>query len=415
MGPGVILSPTHARSALTAPSNAVPARSIGAEVEVLDIRTALDLYQNDWVRLGHEALHANPAFELDILGAAAKAFATGKDHPQAVLIWDVAHSGHCPNVLIGAFVCALSHLRWGVPVPVAALWRHKFAFAGQPLVHAMHAGRALSAFFHWLDEHHNGRAACLFEKIPAEGPFHDALQDYLAHSDRPAAHFGRHERAALRAEADNDDYFATALSNKKRKEFRRLKKRLGEQGKLSFDRFDKTDGVQSWCDAFLTLEAGGWKGRTGTALAQVDGLASVVRQGFAAEAQTGNLLFWRLTLDGVPVAMACGIRRGAQAWLLKIAHDESFARFSPGVLLILELTNGLVESDTIDWVDSCADADHPMIDHLWRERMPVTDVLVAGPRMRVPFKMLCELEALRRNTRSKAAQLYHRLKKGLAT
>ena len=55
------------------------------------------------------------------------------------------------------------------------------------------------------------------------------------------------------------------------------------------------------------------------------------------------------------------------AFSYKTAFDEDYARFSPGVLLQRE-NLALLERDGIDWVDSCAAQDHPMIDHFWRER-----------------------------------------------
>ncbi len=412
---GITLSPTHASPAAPVFDNTQSSRSSGVTVEVLDVRTALARHQADWTRLGQEALQASPVFDVPLISAAANGFTSHQGRPQAVLVWNVAPDGSRANVLIGAFVCSRSRARWGVPVSVFSMWRHKFTFMGLPLVHADHADRAFTAFFEWLDDSHNGRATFLFEKIPAEGLFYDALQRHLIRSGRLCSQFDLHERAAFRARVDNGNYFEHALSNKKRKEYRRLKNRLAEQGSLTFEAFGADGDVDAWCDAFLTLEAAGWKGRTGTALAKVEELEKVVRRGFAAEARDGNLLFWKLSLDGVAVSMACGIRRGSQAWLLKIAHDESFVRFSPGVLLILELTNCAVERQSIDWIDSCADADHPMINHLWRERTSVTDILISGARLPVPFKQLCQLETLRRIARAKAAHLYHRFKKGLAT
>lgn len=413
MDTGITLSATHTRRDTPDSSDAASAYAPGVVVKVLDLQTALEDHEGDWIRLGQQVLQPSPVFDMPMISAAARSFPAQQKKLQAVLVWDVGPNGTCADVLIGAFICSRSWMRWGVPVPVLGPWHHDFCFMGLPLVHAGHAGRALSALFRWMDECHKGHAAFLFRKIPGEGPFYDALRDHLAQSGRSSMEFDRHDRAALRVPPDKGDYFKTAMSNKKRKEYRRLKNRLGDHGALSFEAFDSAGDAGAWCDAFLALEAAGWKGRTGTALTKVDGLETVVRCGFAAEADNGNLLFWKLSLDNVPVAMACGLRRGSQAWLLKIAHDEALARFSPGVLLVLELTQSVVAGDAVDWIDSCADADHPMINHLWRERMSVTDILIAGPRVTVPFKLLCTLETLHRTARSKAATLYHRLKKGL--
>ena len=63
------------------------------------------------------------------------------------------------------------------------------------------------------------------------------------------------------------------------------------------------------------------------------------------------------------------------AFSFKTAFDERFARFSPGVLLQRE-NLALLEREGVDWCDSCASADHPMIDHFWRERRAIGRVNV---------------------------------------
>ena len=54
--------------------------------------------------------------------------------------------------------------------------------------------------------------------------------------------------------------------------------------------------------------------------------------------------------------------------------------FSPGVQLTLDVTRDFLGDAKIARVDSCATADHPMIDHIWQERLMLNDLLVApGP------------------------------------
>jgi hypothetical protein len=83
-------------------------------------------------------------------------------------------------------------------------------------------------------------------------------------------------------------------------------------------------------------------------------------------------------------------------WAWKIAYDESLARFSPGVQAMMKLTDVLLDDTTMAFADSCATPDHPMIDHLWRERIAMADLMIAlqpGPR----FALACRLESVRRS------------------
>jgi hypothetical protein len=108
------------------------------------------------------------------------------------------------------------------------------------------------------------------------------------------------------------------------------------------------------------------------------------------------------------LAAAVILRSGGGAWGWKIAYDERHAAASPGVQLYLDLTDALLTDDSVTFVDSCAVADHPMIDHIWRERLPMADWLVTlspGPA----FAIACRFEAARRGLLTLARALRERL------
>jgi hypothetical protein len=65
------------------------------------------------------------------------------------------------------------------------------------------------------------------------------------------------------------------------------------------------------------------------------------------------------------------------------------------VQLTLDLSEAILRNGEIAWCDSCATADHAMIDSIWRERRPMVDLLCAL-ELGLDFAMACRLEALRR-------------------
>ena len=69
---------------------------------------------------------------------------------------------------------------------------------------------------------------------------------------------------------------------------------------------------------------------------------------------------------------------GRSAFTWKVAHDERFARFSPGAQIMLEAGRAILAEPGIERIDSLATAAHPMIDRLWRDRLSV-GTLVIGP------------------------------------
>ena len=105
----------------------------------------------------------------------------------------------------------------------------------------------------------------------------------------------------------------------------------------------------------------------------------------------------RLTRGDMPLAAAITLRAGDRAWFWKIAYDEAHASFSPGVQLTLDVTKQFLADEAVAQTDSCATADHPMIDRLWRERLALTDLLIAPGRASLAqFHLARPLETLRR-------------------
>jgi hypothetical protein len=67
------------------------------------------------------------------------------------------------------------------------------------------------------------------------------------------------------------------------------------------------------------------------------------------------------------------------------------------VQLTLDVTEQLLARPDVLRADSCATADHPMIDHLWRERLALADLMIApSAAARGQFAIMRRLEALRR-------------------
>jgi hypothetical protein len=73
------------------------------------------------------------------------------------------------------------------------------------------------------------------------------------------------------------------------------------------------------------------------------------------------------------VASGVELRAGRRAFFWKIAYDEAFAAFSPGVLLTRALSNRLRQQSEVGLIDSCAAPDHPMIDRVWPGRLEFAD------------------------------------------
>jgi hypothetical protein len=163
---------------------------------------------------------------------------------------------------------------------------------------------------------------------------------------------------------------------------------------LHTERTTEVRAVAQALGDFLVLEDAGWKGRARTAARRHPDISRFMQDAVTGLAGAGQAQVYRLTFDARPIAAAIVLRSGASAWGWKIAFDEAFARSSPGVQLVLDLTQALLDDVQIVRADSCATADYPMADSIWRERLAIGDRLIA---MRgTPFALACMLERTRR-------------------
>jgi hypothetical protein len=296
--------------------------------------------------------------------------------------------------------------RWGLPISVVASASSDLAFEGTPLLNREGAPETIARFIGLQD----GRPI-LFSTVPVEGEFFAALTSAAREIRAPIRIVREWRRAALVPQGGYDHWLERSIEGKRRYKYRRLRSRLGELGKLESRSFGSGEPLDTWTEQFLSLEAKGWKGRRGTAVACRPASALALKAVFRDLAQEGALRFWALSIDSRPIAMMFATVSGAKGWIGKMTYDETFAKFSPGVLLTLDATKSLFTERGLALVDSCATPGHPMIEQIWRERIAMADVLVGCPgASQVGFETMVRAERLRGSVREGAKSLYHRLK-----
>lgn len=180
-----------------------------------------------------------------------------------------------------------------------------------------------------------------------------ALDDVLRDTRRPAFTVDTLERAMLAGNCDAETCLNASMSAKKRKELRRQRKRLEDEGPLAFKRENGLDGIEQWIADFLRIEAAGWKSEAGSALANAPATQRFFTETLVEAARAGRLERLALKLDGKAIAMLATFLAPPGAYSFKTTFDEAYARFSPGLLLQLENLD-LLTRPGIEWADSCA-------------------------------------------------------------
>ena len=88
-----------------------------------------------------------------------------------------------------------------------------------------------------------------------------------------------------------------------------------------------------------------------------------------------------LRVDGRAVAMAVSCGHDRTWWLWKVAYDEGFSAYSPGVLLLLDITERAISEGKGEHYDSCALPGIALVERVWRQRRPYRDLLIAPARL----------------------------------
>ncbi len=340
------------------------------------------LFRAAWDALAAAAGEPNPFYESWYLLPSLRAL----DPAGEVALLCLHEAG---GELAGVMPLRLYPSYYGYPLKHWRNWVHDQCFCGQPLVVRGMERVFWRAALEWCDANNSGGLFLHLLQMPASGPLHDALKAELAAQGRPAATVLEERRALIATQASPEDYLAASLTGKKRKELRRQYRRLAEIGTLEIVRCRSAEDIAAWTNAFLALEAAGWKGRAGSALADDPAHAALFRESLLEAARRGRVERLTLLLDHRPIAMLATFLTPPGAYAYKTAFDEAFARYSPGVLLQCEAMN-LVADPAIDWIDSCAAPDHAMIDHIWRERrrMARHSIGIGGPLRRTLFRLL---------------------------
>jgi hypothetical protein len=262
-------------------------------------------------------------------------------------------------------------------VPIIRTWASPFGPIGTPLVDRDDPVGVIEDLFSMLARPHlKLPKVFVLPDMRLDGPMASLLRTVAEARGLPLTTTGEMLRPVLESKLDGDAYLKNSLRPHHYREFQRLKRRLGETGKLEHLVARGPEQIRHAIEAFLTLEAAGWKGRERTAMAIDRYRAAFAREAVHRLAEQDLCRIHSLTLDGATTASLIVFIEQGCAYTWKTAYDESLAAYSPGTLLMIEVTRQHLDDPNIMMTDSCAVPDHPMMSRLWTERRPVGTFVV---------------------------------------
>ncbi|MCC2097672.1 MAG: GNAT family N-acetyltransferase [Hyphomicrobiales bacterium] len=370
-------------------------------VEALGLRGASTLL-NVWGDLASHALESNIYLEPGFALAAAKHLGA-TNGPKFLIVRGDPATGEAGR-LTGLF--AVETLgRYQVTL---RSWLPRQAALGTPLLDRNEGEEAFAQTRTWLAKNYPALCGITFRYLASDGPVATLVRDHARHNGLPLQEFSIGERAELAHGSDIDAMLGQNMSRKHRKYLDRVRRRLEELGSVTYSSARSPDDIRKAQYAFLELEARGWKGRRQTALT-----SSADEHAFAIdmleEVTTGGKCHIdTLSIDGKPIAMGIVLMTGEEAFIWKIAYDEEYASYSPGLQFMVEFSRRQSLDDTIKNTDSCAIPDHPMFSNIWTDRLALTDLSIAvTPERAVQFHLAMQMDGLRRNAREKAKQVFY--------
>lgn len=262
-------------------------------------------------------------------------------------------------------------------VPIMRTWSSPFGPLGTPLLDRDDPEGVVRDFLEVLSRPHLKLPKVLvLPELRLDGPVVSVVRAVAETRGLPVTLTNRTERPFLESTLDGEEYLKQSLRAHHYREFRRIKRRLADKGVLEHRVARGEDDIRKGVEAFLTLEASGWKGRQGTAMAIDRYRAAFAREAVHRLAEQDLCRVHMLTLDGVPIACLIVFVEAGMAYTWKTAYDESWSAYSPGTLLMIEVTKQHLDDPNVDSTDSCAVPDHPVMSRLWSERRMMGTLVV---------------------------------------
>jgi hypothetical protein len=166
-----------------------------------------------------------------------------------------------------------------------------------------------------------------------------------------------------------------AMSAQLRRQIRRNERRLAERGMRTMQ-IRPGDEIGHEVERFLRLEAGGWKGREGGALATHAASARFGRDVLAEAHWRGRLHMVGMDCEGAPIARRVSLLAGEGAYAFKTAYDETYAAYSPGVLAEALSLRRFHDLPGVRWMDSYTEPDNAVVNRMWKDRRAMQSVAI---------------------------------------
>jgi CelD/BcsL family acetyltransferase involved in cellulose biosynthesis len=346
------------------------AKASSATARLLEGRELRD-HVAAWRKLAASTVAPNPFYEPWMILPAIEHIAAGEDVRFLLMFGPADKSGVEP--LWGLFPLEIRRECLRLPIRTLGFWQHRYCSLATPLIDAKRVWEVLDAFWRWFEDNPLGCHVLDTNYLLAEGPLRAVWADFAI--GRSSLVLNEFPRCIQVRSESFDTYVSDLLSPNHRRDNRRKERRLAELGSPTFELLRDGSQVDRWVDDFLQLEASGWKGADGGAFATQAADAAYFRKVIGDGFLEDRVWLMSLSLDGKPIAMKSVLLADDGGFSFKIAYDESFSKYSPGILLELQHLRWMFDDPRVNWSDTCAIPRHPMYVTISNERRMICRTL----------------------------------------
>ena len=269
--------------------------------------------------------------------------------------------------------------KFAVPLLRAAgqAWQSKHTFSCTPLLDKNLKTVAAEVLLNVLGS--INESEWIIPKVNTEGDACQSIVAALAQRKAPWEFLNHFRRATLEVSTTFDEYMNVQVGSNRRKGLARNRRRLEKLGDVGHESHSFGGGLERAVSAFLEIEANGWKGKRGTALACNEKTRQFAKNAFTGQ-ENSVCRADVLTLDGTPIAVSLIALAGRTGFAVKACFDESYRSYSPGLLLETEVIRSFLTENWASRLDSATSGTH-VLDSLWSGRTEVADLVFSlSPR-----------------------------------
>lgn len=177
------------------------------------------------------------------------------------------------------------------------------------------------------------------------------------------------------------------LDRKFFRELRRRERKLQTSKPLTYELHCQRSGIEEALKDFFSVEAAGWKGKSGTAIQACETTEKFWRALAIDAAEAGLLRLHLLRHGDTAIAGQFGIVFGRTYFCLKLGYDDGYRQFGPGALTTRVAIQHCIEAPDIDVYDFAGQS-MPYMQHWTSQTYQTRNLQICAAH--IPLRLACK-------------------------